>query len=544
MLLVSLQNRVVILIVVIIVFLTTILSIIIGSRASTDVKMQVGISLSDTAYQMTSRLDQYMWGRSGEIRVLSETPLIKRGKREETERLLNNLRDIYPAFSWIGITDIQGNVLAGTDGILVGQSLAKRPVYIEGMKGEFIGDVHDAVLLANLLPNPMGEPMKFVDVSFPVQDDKKQTIGVIAAHLSWEWARQIEESMFKILKERNSEEFFIVSRVDNVILLGPKELIGKKLEIDSVKRARSGEVGWAQEYWPDGNEYITGFAAGSGYLDFKGLGWIVLVRKPTAVAYGPVHELQLFIWLTGILFSGLFAIIGWGMTGNITKPLREIAKAADQLRFGGDIDVPQAKGIREIDILADSLRELIHAVSLREKELGKMEAMAFYDRLTNLPNRAGLEQFIKKSMSIFDDHSSLAIAVLYMDLDGFKKINDTFGHSAGDRVLKAVAQRLEKNIREGEIIARIGGDEFVGMLLVPKGREEAAIGAVAKRIIRDMNQPIPIEGANVTIGCSIGCTVWQKEIEIKEALAIADNALYAVKKSGKNQYKIWNNRNS
>lgn len=534
----SLRSKVVILIITLIILLTTILSFLTGLRVSEDFKTKVGISLGDTAYQMNSRLDQYMWGRTGEIRVLSETPVLKhRGQRGEMERLLNKVKESYPAFSWIGVTDLDGTVLAGTDGILVGQSIAKRPVYLEGIKGEFIGDVHDAILLAKLIPNPSGEPMKFVDISLPIKDDNNKVIGVLAAHLSWTWAAQLEEAMFRPLKDKNTEEIFIVSRIDNTVLLGPKDMLGQKLELGSVKEAQAGEMGWKLEYWPDGKEYITGFSSADGYLDFKGLGWIVLVRQPTEIAYNIVYRLQLFIWLIGGVFSAIFAMIGWGMAGFITKPLREFAKAADQLRFGGQVEIPKYKGIKEVEILTESLTELVSSLSVAETELNKMEVVAYHDRLTGLSNRVGLDDFVMKASKMAKGQGNI-IAVLYMDLDGFKKVNDTMGHLAGDLVLKEVARRLQENVRTGELVARLGGDEFIAILFVEKEKHQEVASNIATRIITELNKPIFVDGGNAMIGCSIGCAFWLGERDIKNVIDVADKALYEVKKSGKNKVKF------
>lgn len=534
----SLRNKVVILIITLITLLTITLSFLTALRSSEDFKTKVGISLSDTAYQMNSRLDQYMWGRAGEFRLLSEMPVIKHhGQRVQIERQLNKMKKNYPAFSWIGVIDLDGIVLAATDGILVGQSLAKRPVYVEGIKGEFIGDVHDAVLLANIIPNPSGESMRFVDISLPIKDDDDKLIGILAAHLSWSWATQIEQSMFQPLKDRNIEEIFIVSHIDNTVLLGPKNMIGQKLELESVKQAQMGEMGWKSEYWSDGKEYITGFASGKGYLDFKGLEWIVLVRQPTDIAYSIIYQLQLFIWIIGGVFSALFAIIGWGAVGSITKPLREIAKVADRLRFGGKVEIPRYKGIREVEILTDSLNELVNTLSIAENELGKMEIIAHHDRLTGLPNRIGLDHFVVKASKIAKRQGHV-IAVLYMDLDGFKNVNDTLGHLSGDLVLIEVARILQENIRAGEFVARLGGDEFVAMLFVEKEMKQEVTSSIAIRIIQEINKPIFLDSGNVNIGCSIGCAFWLDGSDIKDIIDLADKALYEVKKSGKNKVKF------
>lgn len=114
-------------------------------------------------------------------------------------------------------------MLAATDGILLGENLSERPVYQEGIKGKFIGDVHNAVLLAKLLPNPTGEPLQFVDISFPLKDSKGHIQGVLAAHLSWEWAKEVEESVLAPLKREEKDiEFFIVSKKNIPSCWGPR----------------------------------------------------------------------------------------------------------------------------------------------------------------------------------------------------------------------------------------------------------------------------------------------------------------------------------
>ena len=199
----SLRRRVVVMIVLLIGLLAAVLSFSIGWRAAEDFKNQEGTALAATAYMMTSRLDQYMWGRTVEVRMLAELNEFKdRRNPAAAEALLNRLQMNIAAFSWIGVTDDKGTVWAATNHILVGQSIAARPVFQEGIKGEFVGDVHDAVLLAKLLPNPSGEPMKFVDISMPVKDNAGKTIGVLAAHLSWKWAEQLKQSMFQPMAER------------------------------------------------------------------------------------------------------------------------------------------------------------------------------------------------------------------------------------------------------------------------------------------------------------------------------------------------------
>lgn len=532
----SLQARFAILFALLIILLTVIISVTIGWRSSDNMKEEIGSSLAETAYQMADKLDQYMWARAGEIKLLSQFDAMRRlDNINHVEMLLNGLKKSFPSFSWVGLTDAKGRVLAGTDGILVGADSSQRPSYQEGLKGQFIGDVHDAVLLAKLLPNPSGEPMKFVDISTPVIGYNGDTIGVLAAHLSWAWVSEIRESIMDPLKNRKQVEIFIVSYQDGTILLGPKEMIGQKLILDSGSLARQGGNSWIVEKWPDGKEYLTGYAFGKGYAEYNGLGWSVLVRQPIEVAFAPIKKLQLSILIIGGVFALIFALIGWYMANAIAKPLREITKAADQLRFGGTVIVPEHKGIREIEILASSLRALTNSLSNTEDELGKMEVIASCDRLTGLANRVGLDKFLTTATAIASRHA-LDLVFLYLDLDGFKEINDTMGHHAGDLLLKEVAVRLKIVVREEEMAARLGGDEFLVVLYAERAKSITMVNAVGQRIIKTLNVPYLIEGGTAKVSCSIGGAIWKRENqEIKDIINQADEALYKAKKAGKNR---------
>jgi diguanylate cyclase (GGDEF)-like protein len=526
-------------IVLLIALLTAVLSLSIGRRAADDFKNREGTALAATAYMMTSRLDQYMWGRLVEVRMLAELNEFKdRQNPDVAENLLNRMQMNIAAFSWIGVTDVKGTVWAATNHILVGKSIAMRPVFQEGIKGEFIGDVHDAVLLAKLLPNPSGEPMKFVDISMPIKDNAGKTIGVLAAHLSWKWAEQLKQSMFQPMVDRRQGEIFIISRQENSVLLGPAEMLGHKMELQSVKEALQGHSGWLQEVWSDNADYITGFDIGEGYLDYKGLGWVVLIRQPVEMAHKAANRLQQFIWLLAAFFASLFAVAGWYLSGAITQPIEKLARTADRLRFGGKEIIETPKGIREIEQLADSLRELVESVSMYQGTVSKLEGIAYFDRLTGLPNRLGMDEYLAKAQAMVLRQKELVLAFLFIDLDGFKVVNDSLGHAAGDQVLVETAKRLKQNLRNEELAARIGGDEFIVVLFVHAGRERSMVRSVADRILVQIAEPIAIEQQTARIGCSIGCAFWDGSREREVVMKQADDALYRVKKSGKNRIEF------
>jgi len=163
------------------------------------------------------------------------------------------------------------------------------------------------------------------------------------------------------------------------------------------------------------------------------------------------------------------------------------------------------------------------------------ESLALTDPLTGLPNRRLLVDRVSMSLvRARRDHS--VMAVLYLDLDGFKEINDRLGHGAGDALLKMVASRLSAAVREEDTVARLGGDEFVIVLNLSGG---AAAGPVAAKIIKAVSRAYDLEGQAVSITISAGVALYPVHGEDAETLMkSADLALYEAKRSGKNVYRI------
>lgn len=518
-----------------IALLSLLLSILIGVQSSKILKKEIGSSLSEISSQMSGKLEQYMWGRSGEIEVLKNLESLKNpDDLDEIQATLDTLKYTFPSFSWVGFLDSNGVVKASTDNILKGVDISERPVFLEGIKGKFIGDVHDAVLLSDLLPNPTGEMMKFVDISGAVYGEDGEVQGVLAAHLSWDWAKEIEKTFMEPLYKRTDLELFIISDKDNSVLLGPEDLIGERVNLNSVKSADTKKSGWVVEDWLDGKEYLTGYSKGEGHLNYEGLNWTVLVRQPSKVAYGATQTLQIYILVIGGALTVCFAFIGWLMSGRIVKPLHKINEAANDIINGKNTLIPTFEGIKDIEVLSHSLRELVTTLTHTENSLVEMKNIANHDALTGLPNRVALNLYIKDIISS-NKHNDQTISILYLDLDGFKRVNDSLGHDAGDEVLRETATRITKNIRDTELVVRLGGDEFLVIVFTSLGSFKQEVKIIASRIIKDLNKEFLVCDDVVKIGCSIGASIWPIDTDdLEEAIILADKALYESKKLDKN----------
>ncbi|MCM3172558.1 diguanylate cyclase [Paenibacillus sp. MER 99-2] len=509
------------------------------------VETEIGHSLMGTASQASDKLDRFMWSRSGELDLLGRMAALEdRFEPSEIQMLLDQLQDSFPSYSWVGYMNPKGKVLAATDGILLGEDLSERPVYQEGIKGKFIGDVHNAVLLAKLLPNPTGEPLQFVDISFPVKDSDGNTRGVLAAHLSWAWAKEVEDSILApLLSEEKDIEFFIVSKKENTVLLGPKDWLGKPLKLAQIQQAQMNKSSWTTEKWPDGKKYVTGFAYSQGHLDYPGLGWTVVIRQVQSTAFASVSDMLWFNIWSGLAVTLLFALIGWWVSRKIAAPLMRLTRVANQLRAGEEVQIPENKGFGEIEELSRSLREMVVSLKNKDSELVVMQNLAHFDQLTGLPNRTALEYYLEESLETESvDHT---LTFLYLDLDGFKSVNDSLGHQTGDVLLQKVAQRLNALSQEKGITVRLGGDEFLIVLrsVGSNPREEARV--YAEDIIQSLNKPFVIEYERIQIGCSIGGAEYPTNSNNpSEIIRMADEALYESKRAGKNRMTFYSDLKS
>jgi diguanylate cyclase (GGDEF)-like protein/PAS domain S-box-containing protein len=166
----------------------------------------------------------------------------------------------------------------------------------------------------------------------------------------------------------------------------------------------------------------------------------------------------------------------------------------------------------------------------------RIEHMAHYDALTGLPNRALFYDRLKQAFSMAK-RTQGGLALLFMDLDGFKQVNDGLGHRIGDLLLKAVAQRLSDCVRESDTVARLGGDEFT--VILNEANDRGSVCKVADKIIGVIGLPFDLEGELVNIGVSIGIALQSGEaVSEDELVNSADQAMYAAKSAGKNTWRF------
>jgi diguanylate cyclase (GGDEF)-like protein/PAS domain S-box-containing protein len=175
-------------------------------------------------------------------------------------------------------------------------------------------------------------------------------------------------------------------------------------------------------------------------------------------------------------------------------------------------------------------------ITERKEAADRLKELATHDSLTGLPNRALLNERLQSMIDTAKDETN--IAVLFIDLDRFKVVNDTMGHEKGDQLLRFVSQRLERVLRPGDIVARLGGDEFVVAAYCPSGT--GAAERIAEKVLGVLVAPFDLGGQEVYVGASIGISLFPQDGSTKEILfQNADTAMYEAKDSGRNGYRFF-----
>ncbi|MFM0081783.1 GGDEF domain-containing protein [Paraburkholderia sediminicola] len=239
-----------------------------------------------------------------------------------------------------------------------------------------------------------------------------------------------------------------------------------------------------------------------------------------------------------LIFSVLALFLAILFARALTKPLHILAYAATHLFAEHTMETLPLKRTDEIGILArcfDRLRrEIKSQMDVLHNKQRELVHLATHDGLTGLPNRM---LFMQKLEAAIEEATRRQerLAVLFVDLDRFKQINDQFGHSIGDKVLAAVAQRLKKVLCTADVAARLGGDEFIVLIEGPRSAEAAP--GIASRIMEALNEELLIDGQSMTVGASIGISQFPDDsATVEELLLHADAAMYAAKAGGRCGY--------
>jgi diguanylate cyclase (GGDEF)-like protein len=521
-------------------------------RHATD---EAKLRLEQLSWQMRDSLNHTLDQAVRDVHLLSALPTILHIDNADTaRRIIEKLQSQYHDYTWIGIADPNGKIIAATGGLLEKGDATARPWFKNGQKQVIAEDYHPAVMLGKLLPRG-ADPWRFVDVAGPVHDEHGRLLGVLAIHLSWDWARGLARTLLTpALRDYGAE--IIIVRGDGTVLLGPQAMLEKPIRTDSLQRALRGETGSIVEQWPDGETYMTGYSMTGRSGDPASLRWAILVRQTEKAALASAHAFERRVLWFSLMLALLLASIKALLVRRLVEPLNRLSHAIEEIAHAPatatPAAIPQVHSFHEGRVLSEALRDLIRSEQRHHATLQQMNAqleetvaertaelqqLLMRDALTGLPNRRALMQTLPQVMARAA-RIKRPCAVMFLDMDGFKAINDTRGHEEGDELLRQFGARILGSIRETDMAVRLAGDEFVVVLDMVNDCEEAQ--HKARFLLAQLGRPFVLSGASVQVGASIGLALqWPHQPQdLTHLLTRADQAMYEAKRQGKNRVAV------
>jgi diguanylate cyclase (GGDEF)-like protein len=275
----------------------------------------------------------------------------------------------------------------------------------------------------------------------------------------------------------------------------------------------------------------------AGFSTVAGTGWRVIVPQPMAEIEAQANEVTesaRLVFAAGLVLSAALAL---AFSTHLSRGLGHVARAAQEMAAGDEsARVPEAvvrRGLHEIALLGRSFNAMADRI---EHSRERMTSVARTDALTGLLNRDGF--FHAADLRIDRAREApAAYALFFIDLDQFKVVNDSFGHAAGDEMLREVARRLRQAAPGEALIARQGGDEF--LVLVRKTRE-GVCAALGRRLLKILSLPIAIGDRRITVSASIGVSAFPRDADDVHGLVLrADQAMYQAKRDGRNSVRFF-----
>jgi len=289
----------------------------------------------------------------------------------------------------------------------------------------------------------------------------------------------------------------------------------------------------------DGARNYAVFTVVESHQSTLGVLAALLPLAPVDAAHNAI--LSLTVLLLAALVTAI-AILGYRFTTSLTGPLVSLAAAAQAVQAGDLTARIPMTSPHEIGLLERSFDTMIRSLAERDATnrqlLGELERQALFDTLTGLPNRTLLQDRLRQAI-LNADRQSLGFAIILLDLDRFKDINDTFGHHVGDILLRQVGPQLGEVLRGSDTVSRFGGDEFA--LLLPTATDAAGAVQAADRVLSALQQPFVAEGLSLQVEASLGIAMYPVHgADAAALLQHADAAMYQAKrsKSGYAMYSV------
>ncbi|MFZ6864154.1 diguanylate cyclase domain-containing protein [Undibacterium sp. Ji67W] len=370
-----------------------------------------------------------------------------------------------------------------------------------------------------------------VNMSVPVKDDQGHVVAILMG------STELGMPGFLDLLEK-----IHLGKTGDFILFSPRDQLFVSASRPALRLQRAPEIG--QDAFHDRVKLgwrgagLSTKSSGMEMLvvatDIPAAQWILLAEIPSNEALSPVS----LIWNTfvrnSVISALILVLILIAFMEYAFRPLRTSAKLMKEMAQG-DKKLSRIAVTRkdEVGAMLESFNLLVDKLMATETQ---MNYLAHHDGLTGLPNRRSFMINMRQSMALAERQSH-KFALFFIDLDGFKLVNDRYGHAVGDQLLKQVAERLREGVRLSDMVGRLGGDEFV--VLVTECNDKATAALIASKLVANLSELFYVGDLMLSIGASIGIAMFpDQSADLETLMTLADKAMYRAKKDGRNCYKF------
>ncbi len=504
---------------------------------------KISQDLKNIATQVSRELDLSIKERIYDVRVFSSSYIVTEnlvrilhGKRTSSEQsaalnvikdYLQSVRNKFIDYKELLIVDLQGNLLATSDTTLnTSQELPSEWIKAVRAGRSMIGEAYlDPIIGTRVMV--IGEP---------IRSATNEPLGILGAKLS---VRPIDTVLSNHMQSDTDAIFIINSK--GRMLTGAGTPADQKID-------RFVDPQVLNRLSANGNQ-PTAYMGAHGRLvigtmnTVPSLGWAIVVEVDQDKAFAQVQRLQRLTLLVAGSMLALLGLCAYLLALTIVRPLRQLSQGADRVAAGDlQVDLP-VRNRSEAGYLTQVFNHMVAKLRQNREQLAKVNAelqdknqelhlLSITDPLTGLFNRKHLMETLAAEVirSLRHKHS---FALLIIDIDHFKRINDTYGHQKGDEVLHCLAQAFQKSIRDCDYVARYGGEEFI--ILLPETGRRGAIEAAERIRTRAGKESVGLEEESISVTVSIGISLFPDNgADIKTVIQQADKALYAAKDSGRN----------
>lgn len=296
--------------------------------AAAVLRAEAGASLAEAARVIADGLDRGMSERARDLALVASLDAMRDPAASTATRraLLRRLHESLPDYALLGFVTPEGRVVATSNGMLEGADLSDRRQFLEGRDRPMAGDVHEAQPLAGLPGRSPDDPPRFLGLARPVRDTNGTLLGIVVAHLPWEWAEGVERGVMEPLRSRRTGAEAFILNAEGTVLLGPPSWRGRSLAAEpgfAVARL-GGAPGWGSA----ASGHVVGWAPARSPREHPGLGWVIAVRQDAAIANAAADRLRDRILALGAAVAALAALLAWLLAERFARPIEALARRA------------------------------------------------------------------------------------------------------------------------------------------------------------------------------------------------------------------------